>query len=100
MGFRAFSGKHGREDSDDINESTKRSVQPSQHAIALLLLPAFFGEEAARGLNHIVSFYVWESAQHGFVGQVWSGRVVGIRPTRCPLRPAVRRDEPEERLKG
>ena len=39
-----------------------------------------------RSVNHTVSLDICVSAQHGFVGQVWSGRVVGIRPTRRPLR--------------
>jgi hypothetical protein len=58
------------------------------------------GEEVVRSVNHTVSLAICASAQHGFVGQFWSGPGVGIRPTRCPLRPAVRCDEPEERLKG
>jgi hypothetical protein len=58
------------------------------------------GADTVRSVNHTVSRYIWESVQHGFVGQVWSGPGVSIRPTRCPLRPAVRRDEPEDRLKG
>jgi hypothetical protein len=53
-----------------------------------------------RSVNHTVSRYICESAQHGFVSQAWSGLGVGIRPTRRPLRPSVRRDEPEDRLKG
>jgi hypothetical protein len=53
-----------------------------------------------RSVNHTVRLDIWESAQHGFVGQAWSGPGVGIRPTRCPLRPAVRRDESWDRLKG
>ena len=52
------------------------------------------GAEDVSSVNHTVSRYICESAQHGFVGQVWSGRVVSIRPTRYPLRPSVRRDEP------
>ena len=50
--------------------------------------------------NHTVRRAICASAQHGFVGQVWSGRGVGIRPTRCPLRPSVRRAKPEERVQG
>jgi len=38
------------------------------------------------GVNHTVRLDICESAQHGFVGQAWSGPVVGIRPTRRPLR--------------
>ena len=37
--------------------------------------------------NHTISLCLCASAQHGFVGQVWSGRGVGIRPTRCPRVP-------------
>ena len=44
------------------------------------------GAEAVRNVNYTVRLAIWASARHGFVGQVWSGRVVGIRPTRHPLR--------------
>ena len=50
--------------------------------------------------NHTVRRAICASAQHGFVGQVWSGPGVGIRPTRCPRRPSVRRDKPEARWLG
>jgi hypothetical protein len=44
------------------------------------------GTEAVTNVNHTVRLDIWESAQHGFVSQVWSGPCVGIRPTRRPLR--------------
>jgi hypothetical protein len=44
------------------------------------------GAEAMRNVNHTVRLAICVSAQHGFVGQVWSGPGVGLCPTRCPLR--------------
>ena len=44
------------------------------------------GADAVRSVNHTVRLDICVSAQHGFVGQAWSGRVVGLRPTRRPLR--------------
>ena len=52
------------------------------------------GAEAMHSVNHTVRLDICVSAQHGFVGQAWSGPGVGLRPTRRPLRPSVRRDEP------
>ena len=80
----------------DRTEPPQLAVRPSQHALARLRLPAFdgktvpcsrsLGSDAVRGVNHTVSLCICESAQHGFVGQAWAGRVVGLRPTRRPLR--------------
>ena len=44
------------------------------------------GADAVRGVNHTVRLDICVSAQHGFVGQAWSGRGVGLCPTRRPLR--------------
>jgi len=44
------------------------------------------GADTVRSVNHTVRLDICPSAQHGFVGQAWSGPGVGIRPTRHPLR--------------
>ena len=71
-----------------------RSVHPSMlsHSSFYQLLQPLvhcsrsIGEDAVHSDNHTVRLDICESEQHGFVGQVLSGPVVGIRPTRRPLR--------------
>ncbi len=88
----------GKEDRDDISPPL-----PSHPSLRRQTVPGSRSLWCRGFVTRITipsGFAIWASAQHGFVGQVWSGRVVGIRPTRCPLRPSVRRDEPEDRLQA